>query len=113
MASDVRITTTVARVLRIFLDDLDEPRYGFELMKLARVPSGTLYPILARLESAGWIEGHREPVDPSAEGRPARRFYVFTPQGAISARQELAELSARITPGPVTRRFPRPESGRA
>ncbi|NED57544.1 PadR family transcriptional regulator, partial [Micromonospora aurantiaca] len=42
----VRITTTVAKVLRIFLEDVDERRYGFELMRQAGLASGTLYPIL-------------------------------------------------------------------
>ena len=38
MAGDVQITTTVARVLRVFLDDVGEPRYGFELMRLTGLP---------------------------------------------------------------------------
>ncbi|MGJ6968073.1 PadR family transcriptional regulator [Streptosporangium sp. G11] len=109
--AEVRITTTVGKVLRIFLDDLDAPRYGFELMKLAGMPSGTLYPVLARLEAAGWIEGRRETIDPVVEARPARRFYLLTAHGALAARQELAELSERLRPPPAGRRVPRPQGG--
>ncbi|MBB5077511.1 PadR family transcriptional regulator [Nonomuraea endophytica] len=112
MPSEVRLTTTVATVLRIFLEDVSEPRYGFELMKHAKVQSGTLYPILARLEAAGWIEGRREVVDARHEGRPPRRLYLLTGGGATAARQALAELSARLTP-PPPRGAVRPEGGYA
>src|SRR4051812_21236995 len=98
MASELRLTTTVAKVLRVFLEDLEEPRYGFQLMRLAGLPSGTLYPILARLEAAGWIEGQRELIDPAVEGRPARRHYRLTAGGAIAARRELAALSDGLRP---------------
>jgi PadR family transcriptional regulator PadR len=98
MLGEVRITTTVARVLRTFLDDTAAPRYGFELMKLTGLPSGTLYPILARLEAAGWLASGREQIDPVAEGRPARRVYRISPRGAQAARTELAALSAELRP---------------
>ena len=48
--SDVRVTVAVARVLREFVADASEPRYGYELMQLTGFPSGKLYPILARLQ---------------------------------------------------------------
>ena len=40
-AADVRITTTVALILRQFLDDPGEPRYGFDLMRATGLASGT------------------------------------------------------------------------
>jgi hypothetical protein len=43
------MTLAVAAVLRVFLDDPDAPRYGYELMRRTGFPSGKLYPILARL----------------------------------------------------------------
>ena len=52
---DLDITPRVATVLKIFLEDPDQPRYGFELMKLTGMASGSLYPVLAKLESAGWL----------------------------------------------------------
>ncbi len=87
---DVRITEAVAQVLRVFLDDAANPRYGYELMRLTGYPSGKLYPLLARLLSAGWLVKEHEQVDPAHEGRPARRFYRLTPDGAVAARQKLA-----------------------
>ncbi len=99
---------TVAKVLRIFLEDPAEPQYGFDLMQSTGLPSGTLYPVLARLEHAGWISGKREPADSAAAaGRPARRMYTLTAEGAVAARRELTTLSAQLRP-PVVRPVMRP-----
>lgn len=92
------MTAHVARVLRVFLDDVREPRYGFELMRATGLPSGTLYPILARLEAAGWLVSEQEDIDPKTEGRSARRLYRLTDTAAEMARQELAELSDQLRP---------------
>jgi PadR family transcriptional regulator, regulatory protein PadR len=67
---EVRMTIAVATVLRIFLNDVSEPRYGYELMRLTGFPSGKLYPILARLQRAGWLIREQEQIDPGAPGRP-------------------------------------------
>lgn len=79
--ADVRMTIAVARVLREFLADVGEPRYGYELMQSTEFPSGKLYPILARLQHAGWLCRERESVDPAHVGRPARYLYRITPEG--------------------------------
>lgn len=94
---DVRVTVAVATVLRVFLDDLSEPRYGYELMRLTGFASGKLYPILARLERAGWLLKERESVDPAEAGRPARRLYRLTADGVRAARVELAALREQVT----------------
>src|SRR5580693_4561661 len=44
------MTASLERVLRAFLDEPAAPRYGYDLMKAAGLQSGTLYPLLARLE---------------------------------------------------------------
>lgn len=95
---DVRITTSVARVLRQFLEDPGAARYGFDLMQATGLQSGTLYVILARLQSAGWLEGTQEDIDPVSAGRPARRLYQLTADGAATARVELAALSEQLRP---------------
>lgn len=110
----MKVTTTVARVLRIFLEDPATPRYGLELMRETGLPSGSLYPVLARLERIGWVRSQREQIDPVAEGRPQRRYYELTADGLSSARYELAVLSEQVRPpawGPAT--HPHPEGGRA
>lgn len=91
-----RVTLAVAKVLGAFLDDPGADRYGLDLMKVSSHPSGTLYPILARLQKAGWIEAHWEDVDPVQAGRPARKYYRLTGEGAAAARVELANLRAQL-----------------
>ncbi|MEV4517629.1 PadR family transcriptional regulator [Dactylosporangium sp. NPDC049525] len=99
MATDVRITAAVAKVLSAFLADPAADRYGLDLMRVTGHPSGTLYPILLRLQRAGWVVAHWEDVDPVAAARPARRYYRLTPDGAVAARTAVAELYARLAPG--------------
>ena len=48
------MTGPLERVLGAFLADPAAPRYGYDLMKAARLPSGTLYPLLARLEPVSY-----------------------------------------------------------
>lgn len=98
----MRITVPVARVLSAFVRDVDEDRYGLDLMRLTGLPSGTLYPILRRLQESGWVHAEWEPIDPAAEGRPARRYYRLTAQGAADARTALAELHAQTSTGSRT-----------
>ncbi|MGH3647606.1 MAG: PadR family transcriptional regulator [Micromonosporaceae bacterium] len=109
MAQDVRITLPVARVLAAFLSDPTEDRYGLELMAEADLASGTLYPILTRLQKAGWITSHWEEIDPVAEGRPARRYYRLTAEGVTRAESVVASLP-KVTPRSAP---PRPALGGA
>jgi len=95
---DLEITPKMADVLKIFLEDPDQPRYGFELMKLTGLASGSLYPMLARLEEAGWLAKGREDIDPHVAGRPPRLHYTISGAAIASARTRLAELSARYRP---------------
>jgi PadR family transcriptional regulator PadR len=99
---DLELTPRMAGVLKVFLEDPQRPRYGFELMRLTGQPSGTLYPILAKLEHAGWLAGGREDIDPHAEGRPPRRFYRITGAAARAAHKQLAVLSERYRPPVIT-----------
>ncbi|MGK5681865.1 PadR family transcriptional regulator [Actinoplanes sp. URMC 104] len=100
-----RITTSVLKVLAALVADPAEQRYGLELMQDTRLPSGTLYPILARLERAGWVESRWEEIDPVAEGRPSRRYYRLTADGVVAARREIALMQQQMSraAGPVGR----------
>jgi len=97
MAERVNVTVTVAKVIRGLLEDPTGEHYGFALMDRSQLGSGTLYPVLARLEAAGWIESCREDIDPAVEKRPPRRYYRLTPDGLAYSRQALAELSAVVS----------------
>jgi len=95
---DLELTPKMAAVLKVFLRDPQRPRYGFELMRLTGQPSGTLYPILAKLERAGWLTGGKEDIDPRTEGRPPRRFYRITGAAAVAAHNQLAAISRFYSP---------------
>jgi DNA-binding PadR family transcriptional regulator len=95
----VRMTLAVAAVLRVFLDDVSAPRYGYELMRLTGFPSGKLYPILARLEAAGWLVKETETIDPAEAGRPARRLYRLEASCIPVVRTELAAINEKLRPG--------------
>jgi PadR family transcriptional regulator, regulatory protein PadR len=86
MVEPVRATPAVSRVLAVFLEDPAADRYGLDLMRVSGYPSGTLYPILTRLERAGWIEARWEQLDPAVAGRPARKYYRLTAGGVAAAR---------------------------
>jgi PadR family transcriptional regulator len=103
------ITPKMARVLKIFLEEPDQPRYGFELMKLTGMASGSLYPMLAKLERAGWLTRGKENIDPHVAGRPPRMHYKITGAAIPAARIQLAALSDQYRP-PALRRL-RPEGG--
>ncbi|HEY3009773.1 MAG TPA: PadR family transcriptional regulator [Micromonosporaceae bacterium] len=96
MGGSVRITTPVLKVVSAMLADPAAERYGLDLMQDTGLASGTLYPILVRLERAGWVESHWEDIDPVAEGRPSRRYYRLTRDGAARARHEIALLHQQL-----------------
>lgn len=60
-------------------------RYGFEIMRVTGLPSGTVYPLFRRLNGAGLVESRWEDEDQAhADRRPARRYYQLTPEGTTA-----------------------------
>jgi PadR family transcriptional regulator, regulatory protein PadR len=82
---DVRISLQTLRVLEAFLENPADELAGADVQKRSGLASGTLYPILLRLESAGWFVSRWEAIDPAAAGRPRRRLYRLTPNGLTRA----------------------------
>jgi DNA-binding PadR family transcriptional regulator len=104
-----RLTWQTQAILAALLQDAATPHYGLEMAKAAGLPSGTIYPILARLERAGWIESEVEAIDPRVAGRRARRYYTLTAEGERAARAEIATTLDRLKPPkPVPTRLHRP-----
>ncbi len=67
--------------------------YGFEIMGVTSLASGSVYPLLRRLEAAGLVCSRWEDEEGAhAEGRPARRYYEATDRG----RNVLAAARERI-----------------
>ena len=57
-------------------------RYGFYIMTITGLASGTVYPALRRLEDAGFVASKWEkPTVAQQEQRPARKYYEVTKPG--------------------------------
>lgn len=92
----VRMSLQTLRVLEAFLENPAAELSGADVQKRGRLASGTLYPILLRLESAGWFTSRWETVDPSSVGRPRRRLYRLTPNGLARASEVFASFSRGV-----------------
>jgi PadR family transcriptional regulator len=90
----VKLTGPLERVLRVMITDPSTPQYGYDLMKAAKLPSGTLYPMLARLQQDGLVDSEWETQRENAGGRPPRKYYRLTAEGLRVARLELAQAAS-------------------
>lgn len=90
--NNVRLSGPTLKVLKYFVDAPREQRSGAEITRGTKVGAGTLYPMLARLEAAGWLTSEWELLDPSEAGRPRRRYYRLTPVGQASTHRALSEF---------------------
>ena len=75
-------------LLAALLAARDRWSHGYELTSLTGVKSGTLYPLLIRLEAQGFLEAEWQ--QPLASGRPPRHAYRLTAAGQRLARAEAA-----------------------
>lgn len=98
MPPDLRLTLPTLQVFRALLEPPEGPHHGYDLMQRAHLKSGSLYPILARLEQHGLVTSTWENIDPKAAGRPARREYRLTPTGVIQARAALERAESVLKP---------------
>jgi PadR family transcriptional regulator PadR len=87
-----RLTTQTLKVLAALMSRTQDEISGAEIARSTKLASGTLYPILIRLEEAGWVESHWETEDPHELGRPRRRLYRVTGVGMGGARSAFREL---------------------
>ena len=104
MVQRVRMTIPTQLVLQVLLDVPEQERYGFEIAEASGLRSGTVHPILARLERIGWVQARWETSDPRTAGRPARRYYQLTAEGlprashALSGSRTAARHFRRLRP---------------
>jgi PadR family transcriptional regulator, regulatory protein PadR len=100
------MTLQTIAVLQAMLEAPTHAHYGLQIAGQTHLPTGTIYPILARLEKAGWVSSTWETREPSELERPRRRLYMLTGSGAQAARAALAEAHRLTTLAPPT--APRP-----
>jgi DNA-binding PadR family transcriptional regulator len=75
--------------------------FGFDVMDVTGLPSGTVYPALRRLERDELVASKWEAeAEATANQRPARRYYEVTRAGkaAALAATERYPLLARLVP---------------
>ena len=78
-------------------------RYGFDIMDVTGLPSGTVYPALRKLERGGLLKSHWENRGKSTrELRPPRRYYVVTAPGSKALSEVLQRFKGldRVIPAP-------------
>ena len=92
------MTLPTLKVLSVLVDRPLAKHYGLELCNAADLPSGSIYPMLARLESAGWLESSWEDIDPPSEGRPRRRYYKLSAKGLEQAERALRAARQSLSP---------------
>lgn len=71
-------------LLAILLSAGSKWSHGYELSRRAGVKSGTLYPLLIRLEGQGYLEAQWQ--QSTEVGRPPRHAYRLTASGVQLAR---------------------------
>ena len=88
------MTATVLDVLSLLAAAKpDCPEWGLSICKKAGYGTGTVYPVLERLLTAGLITSFWE--DPQPADRPRRRYFELTEQGLSALRLEWEERHRR------------------
>lgn len=98
MASGVKLSHTAAMVLQAIDAGFV---YGFSIMEMTGLPSGTVYPAMRRLERDELIRSHWErQAIADAEQRPPRKYYKMTAagRGALEVAHSRYPLLARLIP---------------
>jgi len=98
--SPIRVTHATALILQALASGT---RHGFQVMEVTGLPSGTVYPVLRRLEREAAVESEWEDAaEASAAGRRKRRVYRLTEPGQLlaeRARQRLAATQRLLADG--------------
>jgi len=84
----MRVTYPTTLVLQALLHGC---HHGFDIMDATGLPSGTVYPILRRLDHEGYVRSRWEKEGVARrEQRPPRRYYELTASGRTISREAVA-----------------------
>ena len=98
MAPETRLSHTAAMILQAVNAGYV---YGFSVMEMTGLPSGTVYPAMRRLERDELIRSHWEQqAIADAEQRPPRKYYKLTRLGKLTleASRKRYPLLAKLIP---------------
>lgn len=98
MAVEPRLSHTAAMILQAMHAGYI---YGFSIMEMTGLPSGTVYPAMRRLERDALIKSQWEKqAIADAEQRPPRKYYKLTSAGreTLEASRKRYPLLERLIP---------------
>jgi PadR family transcriptional regulator PadR len=98
MAPETKLSHTAAMILQAVNGGYG---YGFSVMEMTGLPSGTVYPAMRRLERDELIQSHWEKQSiADAEQRPPRKYYKMTRAGkaTLEASRKRYPLLAKLIP---------------
>ena len=98
MAAEPKLSHTAAMILQAMHAGYI---YGFRIMEMTGLPSGTVYPAMRRLERDGLIKSQWEKqAIADAEQRPPRKYYKLTSAGldTLEASRKRYPLLERLIP---------------
>ena len=98
MTQETRLSHTAAIILQAVNAGYI---YGFSIMEMTGLASGTVYPAMRRLERDELIRSHWEDQTIADAGqRPARKYYQITPAGTLTleASRKRYPLLAKLIP---------------
>ena len=98
MAMEPKLSHTAAMILQAINAGYI---YGFSVMEMTGLPSGTVYPAMRRLERDDLIRSHWEKQSiADAEPRPTRKYYKLTAggQSTLEASRKRYPLLERLIP---------------
>lgn len=92
MESLPRVTPATVDVLRLLVE-AERAVWGLQIVKSTGRPSGSVYPILDRLEQLGWVGSNWE--DDSTRQGPRRRYYQLEDDAREFAAQAIAAFERK------------------
>jgi PadR family transcriptional regulator, regulatory protein PadR len=98
MAAEAKLSHTAAMILQAISAGCV---YGFSIMEMTGLPSGTVYPAMRRLERDELICSRWEKQSiADAEQRPARKYYKLTTagRGTLESSRKRYPLLERMIP---------------
>ncbi len=100
MAAETKLSHTAAMILQAISTGHG---YGFSVMEMTGLPSGTVYPAMRRLERDELIRSQWEDQSiADADQRPPRKYYKLTRTGKATLEAALKRypLIAKLVPSP-------------
>ena len=100
MAGEPKLSHSAAMILQAISSG---HIYGFGIMEMTGLPSGTVYPAMRRLERDGLIRSQWEQQSiADARQRPLRKYYKLTRPGraTLEASHKRYPLLAKLIPSP-------------